>query len=84
MSQRYNDDTKRPKSKENQLEILKIYAFCQKIQQRASGLGESAVGVLIYLSMRIQPKSRRIFPARSCRNFTQWFMEGRSCSILVT
>ena len=49
MSQRYNDDTKRPKSKENQLEILKIYAFCQKIQQRASGLGESAVGVLIYL-----------------------------------
>ena len=49
MSQRYNDNTKRPKSKENQLEILKIYAFCQKIQQRASGLGESAVGVLIYL-----------------------------------
>ena len=49
MSQRYNDDTKRPKSKENQLEILKIYAFCQNIQQRASGLGESAVGVLIYL-----------------------------------
>ena len=32
---------KKPKSKENQLGILKIYAFCQKIQQRASGPGES-------------------------------------------
>ena len=45
----HKGDTKRPKSKENHLEILKIYAFCQKIQQRASGLGENAVGVLIYL-----------------------------------
>ena len=49
MSQRYNDNTKRPKPKENQLEILKIFAFCQKIQQRASGPGESTAGVSIYL-----------------------------------
>ena len=31
MRQRYNDNTKRPKPKENKLGILKIYAFCQKI-----------------------------------------------------
>ena len=31
---------KKPESKENQLGILKIYAFCQKIQQRASGPGK--------------------------------------------
>ena len=49
MSQRYNDNTKRPKPKENQLEILKIYAFCQKIQQRALAPAESAAGVTIYL-----------------------------------
>ena len=41
MRQRYNN-TKRPKPKENQLGILKIYPLCQKIQQRASGPGESA------------------------------------------
>ena len=60
MSQRYNDKTKRPKPKENQLGNLKIYAFCQKIQQRASGSGESAPWGCV--SMRIH--------AKSCRNFT--------------
>ena len=40
---------KKPKSKENQLGILKIYAFCQKIQQRASGPGESTAWLHIYL-----------------------------------
>ena len=48
MSQRYFDNTKRPKLKENQLVILKIYAFCQIIYRRASGPGESAAGVTIY------------------------------------
>ena len=61
MSQRYNDNTKRPKPKENQLGILKIHAFWRKIQQRAYGPGESAAEVT-YLSMRIHPKS--------CHNFT--------------
>ena len=28
MSQRYNDNTERPKLKENHLGILKIYVFC--------------------------------------------------------
>ena len=56
MSQRYYDNTKRPKPQETQLGIRRIYAFCWKIQQRASGPGESAAGVT-YLSMRIHPKS---------------------------
>ena len=51
---------KRPKPKENQLVILKIYAFCQKIQQRASGPGERATGVT-YLSMRIHSKVAATF-----------------------
>ena len=51
--------TKRPKPKESQQAILKIYAFCWKIQQRASGPGESAAGVM-YLSLHL----------KSCRNFT--------------
>ena len=46
---KYSDNTKRPKSKENQLGILKIYAFCQKIQQRALGTGESTAWLPIYL-----------------------------------
>ena len=33
MSQRY-DNIKRPKLQDTQLGILKIYAFCQKVQQR--------------------------------------------------
>ena len=45
MSQRYNDNTKRSKLMENQLGILIIYVFCWKIQQRASGQVESAIGV---------------------------------------
>ena len=40
MSQRYNDNIKRPKSHDTQLGILEIYTFCLKIQQRTSGPGE--------------------------------------------
>ena len=39
------DNTNRPKPEENQLRALKIYAFCWKIQQRASGPEESAAEV---------------------------------------
>ena len=46
MSQRYNDNTKRPKPQDTQLGISKIYAFCRKIQQRASDPRESAAGVM--------------------------------------
>ena len=61
MSQRYNDNTKRLKLKENQLGILTTYAFCWKIQQSASGPGGSADGVM-YLSVIIHLKI--------CCNFT--------------
>ena len=54
MRQRYNDNTTMSKPQENQLGILKIYTFCQKIQQIPQ-VQESAAGVT-YLSMRIHPK----------------------------
>ena len=57
MSQRYNDNIKRPKPQDTQLRILIIYTFCQKIQQMTSGPKESAGGVLLYLSLRIHPKT---------------------------
>ena len=56
MTQGYNDNTKRPKPKQNKLGILTIYTFCWKNQQRVSGLEESVAGVT-YLSMRIYLKS---------------------------
>ena len=49
MSQKYNDNTKRAKPKENQLGILKFYAFCQKIWQKALGPGEHAAGDTTYI-----------------------------------
>ena len=54
MSQKYNDNRqpKRPKPQDSQLEILNIYAFCQKIQQSASGPQEKAAGIMSYLSLR--------------------------------
>ena len=55
MRQRYNNK-KRPKPKENQLGILKIYAFCRRPRVQ-----ESAAGVT-YLSMRMHPKNCGIFP----------------------
>ena len=45
MSQTYYDNIKKPKLQDTQLGILKIYAFCQKIQQRTSCPGESPAGV---------------------------------------
>ena len=49
--------------KENQLGILKIYTFCQEIQQRASGPGENTAGVT-NLFIRIHLKSCCIFPLK--------------------
>ena len=45
------------------LQTVNIYAFCWKIQQRASGPGDSAAGVT-YLFMRIHSKSCCIFPLK--------------------
>ena len=78
-------NTKRPKPKENQLGILKIYAFCWKIQQRASGPVESTIGVT-YLNIWDEntPKKLPHHPPKSYCNFTKWFKEGHSWSIVVT
>ena len=50
-----------PKPQENRLGILKIYTFCQQIQQRASGPGESAAGVTLS-TYENTPKSYHISP----------------------
>ena len=42
MSQRYNDNIKRPTPQDTQ---LGIYTFCWNIQQMASSPGESTTGV---------------------------------------
>ena len=60
MSQICNDNTKRPKPQDIQLGILKIYAFSREFKHRASGPGEGTAGVR-YFSMRIHPKTCRIF-----------------------
>ena len=86
MSQIYNDNTKRTKSKENQLGSQESHLgnsrILLEIQQRALGPGESASGTT-YLSLRIRSKVLHFSP-KSCRNFTQWFGEGRSWSIVIT
>ena len=46
MSQRYKGNIKRPKPQDTLPEILRIYAFCRKIQQRVPSPGESAGGVM--------------------------------------
>ena len=45
MSQTYNDKIKMPKLLDTQLGIIKIYAFCQKIQQRTLDPRESAAEI---------------------------------------
>ena len=45
MSQTCNDNIKRAKLQNAQLGIVRIYAFCWKIQQRVFGPGEGAAGV---------------------------------------
>ena len=47
MSERYKDNTKRPKPQYTQLGgNLGNDAFCGKIQQKASGPGEGAGGIM--------------------------------------
>ena len=82
MRKRYTDNTKRPKPNENQLGILKIYAFCLKIQQKTLGPGEWC---LCYISIyENAPKELPHLPLKSCHNFTWWFKEGHNWSIAVT
>ena len=57
MSHRYNDNSKRPNLKENQLRNLK----------RALDPGESCWG---YISKRIKAEKLLHLPPKSCSNFT--------------
>ena len=64
MSQIYNDNTKRPKSKENQLGILGISSreFTHFAGNSAYGLGpRESTAATMYPSLRICPKSCYIF-----------------------
>ena len=67
MSQIYNDNTKRPKPKGNQLGILGISSrnlrILLEIQQKALGPRQSTAGTT-YLSLRMHPKSCYIFPLK--------------------
>ena len=76
MSPRYNDNRKTPRPEENQEGILKICAFCQKIQQRYSGPGESAIGI-VYLTIRIHLKSCCIFPQKVATTTCSGSRKGR-------
>ena len=60
--------TIRPKPKENQLGILKMYAFCQKIQQKTLGPGECCWCYVFFYENA--PKKLLHLPPKSCRNFT--------------
>ena len=62
MRQRYDNNTKRPKPKENQLGILKSMHFARKFGRRPQ-LQESTAGVT-YLFMRMHPKNCCIFPLK--------------------
>ena len=61
MSQKCKENTKRPKPQHTQLGILKIFAFCWKIKQRALAPGESAARVT-YVSVKTHLKSSGIIP----------------------
>ena len=83
--QRYNDNTKWPKLRENQLGILKTYALCLKIQQSASGPG----GVLLELLSIYENTLKKLphLPPKSCCNFTYLVVHGsmqsEHCSHIV-
>ena len=76
MSQIYNDNTKRPKPKENQLGILEISS-----REFKHFAGNSAEGLSVFENM---PKMLLHLSLKSCCNFTYWFREWCSQSIVIT
>ena len=79
MSQIYNNNTKRPKLKENQLGILEISG------NSAEGLGFRRECCWGYVSIfENTPKKLLHLSPKSCANFTEWFREGCSWSLVVT
>ena len=79
MSQIYNDNTKRPKSKENQLGILEVSSreFMHYVGNSAEGLWSRREHCWGYVSIfeNTPKKLLHLFP-KSCRNFTQWSGKG--------
>ena len=55
--------------------ILKIYAFCQKIQQKTSGLGECC---WCYVSIRMHPKNCCIFPLKVATTLLSGLRKGKT------
>ena len=87
MSQIYNDNTKRPKLKENQLGILGISSreFTHFAGNSAEGLGFRRERCWDYVSVfENMPKMLLHISPKSCRNFTWLFREGRCWSIVIT
>ena len=82
-----NDSTKRPKPKENYLGIFGISArelmhFARNSSEALGSRRERCRGyVSIYKNI---PKKFLHLSPKSCGNFTQWFKEGHSWSIVVT
>ena len=87
MCQIYNDNTNRPKLKENQPGILGISSreFMHFAGNSAEGLGARREHCWGYISVfENTPKKLLHISPKSCRNFTQWFRERHSSSIVVT
>ena len=73
MSQIYNDNTKRPKPKENQLGILEISSmeFTHFARNLAEGLGSRRECCWGYVSIfENTPKKLPHLSPKSCHNFT--------------
>ena len=81
MSQRYNGSTQRPKPRENQVGILRIYSLFQKIQQKASGSREGYWGYgLVYENT---PEKLLYLPLKSCLVVQRRVQLDHSSQILV-
>ena len=87
MSQIYNDNTKRPKPKENQPGILGISSreFTHFAHISAEGLGARRERCWDYVSVfENMPRKLLHLSPKSCHKFTYWFRKGRSWSIVIT
>ena len=81
MRQRYNDNTKRQKPKENQLDPKNL---CILPGNSAEGLGSRRECYWGYISIYENALKKFLHLApKSCRNFTWWFKEGCNWSIAV-
>ena len=88
MSQIYNDNTKRPKLKENQRGILGISSreFMHFAGNSADGIGSKREHCCDNVSVFQNPPKKLLhLSPKSCHNFTWWFRrEGCSWSIVIT